>query len=126
MSARAQVVEAVTEAMSAIGVAVIGYARQIDPPAWPTVMVRVDEVSRPAGMPQGCRVYKFALVCIAAKTDPDGPADDELDGLLEDVLHALDTAPDLIWETATRAVYAETSPAYEVALTVHTIKENQP
>ena len=124
MSARAQVTAAIDAAMPD-GVDVVGYARQIDPPARSTVMVRIDEVTRPAGLPTGCRAYKFALVCIAASTDPGGPADDELDGLLEDVLHALDVAPDLTWETASRAVYNDTNPAYEVVLTVHTIKETQ-
>ena len=125
MSARVQVTEAIAVAMPP-GVDVIGYARQIAPPARSTVMVRIDEVTRPAGLPQGCRAYKFALVLIAAQTDPGGPADDELDALLEDVLHALDTGSDLTWDTASRAVYNETNPAYEVGLTVHTIKEIAP
>ena len=117
-------VTAAVDAAMPPGVDVLGYARQIDPPARPTVMVRVDEVIRPPALPSGCRAYRFALVCIAAQTDPGGPADDELDGLLEDVLHALDTGTDLTWENATRAVYNDTNPAYEVAVTVHTIKEN--
>ena len=122
MSARAQVQSVLALAMPP-GVDVIGYARQIDAPSKPTVMVRIDEVTRPAGLPQGCRAYKFALVLIAALTDPGGSADDELDGLLEDVLHAVDTGTDLTWESASRAVYNDTNPAYEVSLTVHTIKE---
>ena len=122
MSARTMVTAAVDAAMPD-GVDVLPYAKQIDPPARSTVMVRVDEVTRPSDLPIGCRIYKFALVCVAAQTDPGGPADDELDGLLEDVLHALDVAPDLTWDTATRAVYAETNPAFEVIVTV-TTKEN--
>ena len=122
MTARAMVTEVVKAAMPG-WVDVMGYARQIDPPARPTVMVRVDEVTRPSDLPIGCRVYKFALVCVAALTDHGGAADDELDVLLEDVLHALDSAPALTWDTATRAVYAETNPAFEVIVTV-TTKEN--
>ena len=125
MTARTMVIDALEDAVPD-GIDVMGYARQISPPARPTVMVRVDEVTRPDGLPQGCRAYRFALVCIGSRTDPGGPADDELDGLLEDVLHAVDQAPDLTWTNATRAVYADASPAFEVTITVHTIKEPTP
>jgi hypothetical protein len=122
MNARALIVSGLSDTIPE-GIDVLAYARAIPAPPRSTVMVRVDEVTKPPNLPQGCRAYRFALVCIAARTDPTGPGDNELDALLEDVLHAVDKAPDLTWERATRAVYADASPCYEVVLTVHTIKE---
>lgn len=100
---------------------VVGYARQIDAPARSTVMVRVDEV-RPSRIPSAWRDYDVALVVIAAATAVEA-GEDELDAALEDVLHALDSSTSLTWTAAKRAVYADTNPAYEVALTVTVNKE---
>jgi hypothetical protein len=101
---------------------VIPYARAIDAPKRSTVLVRIDEVV-PDPLPQVWRGYKFALVLIAARTDPDGPADDELDALLEDVLYAIDQSDTITWDKASRAVYRDTNPAYEVTLNVPFTKE---
>lgn len=122
-TARNQVVALLAGVLPA-DITVLPYARQIDPPSRPTVMVRVDEV-RPSPHANGFRDYGFALVLVSHLTAA-GPADDELDGLLEDVLYALeqDAIPNgVVVGTATRATYAETSPAYEVALTVTITKE---
>lgn len=94
---------------------VMPYARNIDPPAQTTVMVRLDRVE-PHPAAKGPRRYTFALVILAALTDPSGPADDELDNALEDVLHVIDKAPAYRYEKAERATYANTTPAYEVTI----------
>lgn len=110
------------------GVAVIAYARNIDPPQVPTVLVRVDEVSpsvpsRDNPIPNAWRTYGFALVLVPSTSEP-GTADDELDALLEDVLYAIDQHDRLTWTKATRGTYQDTTyPAYEVALTVPFTKE---
>lgn len=112
---RALIVDTLAPLLPA-GVVVVPYARQVDAPAKSTVMVRVDEVRRAAT--QGSREYVFALVLIAGQTAA-GPGDDELDGLLEDVLYALETgAGGLLWTQAVRATYESANPAYEVRLTV--------
>jgi len=122
MTARAQVAGLLVEAFTGrADVDVMPYARQVDAPPRSLVMVRVDEV-RPSGHPGAWRDYDLALVVIAAQTTA-GAGDDELDAVLEDVLHALDTATALTWTTAKRAVYNETQPAYEVALVVTVTKE---
>lgn len=117
MTARDEVVTTLDAALNVTpGTAVVmPYAREIDPPALPTVMVRIDEV-RVSTNPQAWRDYRFALVLVPTKTAP-GPADDELDGFLEDVLFAIDGADTIQWEVAHRATYNEL-PAYEVILTV--------
>lgn len=101
---------------------VIAYSHNIEAPSKSTVMVRVDKVrNSPAGL--GLREYDFSLIIIAAKTTY-GPADDELDMLLEDVLFALslnDVPNGVTFTEATRATYGEpdsTNPAYEVAISV--------
>ena len=120
MTARNEVVT-LLDGILPTDVDVIAYARNIDPPKRSTVLVRVDEVV-PNPLPQVWRGYRFALVLVAAKTDA-GPADDELDGLLEDVLHAIDTSDTITWDKASRAVYQDTNPAYEVVLNVPFSKE---
>lgn len=57
----------------------------------PTVMVRFDNWVPAPDLPPSMRRYVFALLVITPKTSP-GPADDELDGDMEDVCAAvLDT-----------------------------------
>lgn len=121
MSARSEVVTLLT-AVLPTDIDVVPYARDIDAPGRSTVMVRVDRVSpSPAGM--GLRAYEMALILIGAKTTA-GPADDEVDALLEDVLYALsrnEIPNGVTWTTATRSTYGEpdgSNPAYEVAITV--------
>lgn len=117
MTARTELVTELTATLPT-SILVLPYARGIDPPTKPTVMVRVDQVT-PSSNPQAQRDYQFALVLIATKTEA-GPADDELDGLLEDVLYELDKSTKINWTTAERATYEEKFPAYEVTVTIHT------
>lgn len=120
MSARTAITAALQAALPS-GVVLLPYARQIDPPTSSTVMVRIDEVA-PSRVAEGLQDYTFALVCIAAKTTA-GPADDELDNLLEDVLLMVTKADGLTWSKATRATYDESNPAYEVTCVVTVNKE---
>ena len=87
-------------------------------------MVRVDTVA-PSPIPNALREYTFGLLLLTPLTRP-GAADDELDGLLEDVLFALEgsAVPNgIVWSKAERATYEDKFPAYEVTLTVHITKE---
>lgn len=99
------------------------YAKSLDGLSGTTLMVRVDQV-RP-GPVAGTRAYTIVLLLLTALTEP-GPADDELDAALEDVLHALDTAPagaGIAWTLADRAVFEDSFPAYQITTTVYTQKE---
>lgn len=104
---------------------VIPYARDIDVVERSTILVRVDKVT-PGGV---TRTYRFALVLVPKRTDPTGPADDELDQLLEDTLHALDnTGLAVVWTEANRGVWLDSTdtprfPIYEVAVDVTTTHE---
>ena len=92
---------------------VVPYARSATISA-PTVMVRIDRVQK-----QGpWRDYSAALLCIVPNQVED--PDDELDALLEDVLHAIDVtkAGPLRWTTAERATFENAYPCYEVTVTV--------
>ena len=121
MTARTEVVTLLT-AVLPTDVDVIPYARNIDAPTKSTVMVRTDRVT-PSPAAAGMRTYEMACILIAKRTTA-GPGDDELDLLLEDVLHALahQTIPNgVTWSEARRATYGEpdgTNPAYEIALAV--------
>ena len=124
MSARSELAALLTaNLLPASQYVVMPYAREVDPPAKSTVMVRTD--SAKPGPAIGLTTYGFALVLIAAKTEA-GAGDDELDALLEDVIFALDqlSPAGITWSQATRATYQESNPAYEVAVEVTVKKEN--
>lgn len=86
----------------------------------PTVMLRIDEVSRSVKAPQADRRYTYALLVVVPQTSTHGPADDRLDALLEDVLYAIEQDHDLPqWTSCKRAVFADDElPAYEVTIPV--------
>lgn len=124
MTARALVLEQV--AGLGTGATVMAYARNVDTIADPTLMVRVDQVD-PDPNVRAWRRYTVALLVIVPQTDVAADAEDELDGLLEDVLHELeqDTTP-LTWTTAKRAIFQDQWHCYEVTLTVPIAKEPTP
>lgn len=108
---------------------VIPYAREIDPPSMPTVMIRLDKIG-PSTRAAGWLEFEYALVLIAAQQTP-GPADDELEDLLFDVFHALGIASSssagITYASATRAVYPPdnpSNPAFEVPITVTVQRES--
>lgn len=103
------------------------YAGSLENLIGTVVMVRVDKVRR--GTTGGLRAYDMALILVTGQTEP-GPADDALDGALEDVLHALETGdlPDgVLIGDAERAVFADgTYPCYQINLTALGKKETTP
>ena len=103
---------------------IVGYSRKLTLER-PTVMVRVDTVT-PAG---GNRDYAMSLIVAVPETDPTGPADDELDASLEDVLYVIDTSGDALgirFNSATRATLDDAYPAYRVDVTVRRSKVSTP
>jgi len=100
-------------------VRVMAYARNIDRPDRDVVMLRQDGVEPHPAAPESHRRYTLTAIVVGAKVDPDGGADDNLDALLEDVLHAVESSPILGWTEARRGTWLNTTaPAYEVTVTV--------
>lgn len=130
-NARANIVAAL-EAPGVLptGWRVMPYARNIDPPAVVTVMVRLDKVAPIPNHPEGFRVYTAGLVIVAPLTDPTGPADDQVDDALDLVLAALDAHPNLAWTEAVRGTYAPKDsalfPTYEVTTESRISVRSQP
>lgn len=100
------------------GVTVRPYADVTDQPGTSTVMLRYDETK--PGPSRGTWTYLYALVLLPITST--NAADDELDALLADVLHALDktaTGSGITWTGAKRGLYAGgTVPAIEVSVTL--------
>lgn len=126
-SAVADLSAALASALDPDLIRVLPFARNIDPPDLPTLMFRLDGV-KPSKVAGGLWELSGALVLVGAVTDP-GAGDVALDDALSDVLLALATPPvseALNWSEATRGGYPNpdpTNPAYEVAVTTHTVKE---
>lgn len=82
------------------------------------VLISIEEVA-PSPAASGVRLYTARLV-VAVPTTKTGPADDDLDELLDDVLDLLSSAvPAAVsWTRATRGTYKDgKSPAYLVDVT---------
>jgi hypothetical protein len=107
-----------TAALPAVdGVDIVRYARDVDPPARPTLLLRIDDVVRHPDAPQSQRRYGFTLILLGAG---DGErAEEELEEALETVLWAVEESPDLPqWVRAERAVWRDSTPAFEIAVPV--------
>lgn len=100
-----------------MGMDVLKYARDIDPPARTTLMLRADEVLRHPVVPMAARNYTFAIIVLPSSRTPD-VVDDELELALEEVLDAIERAPEFPqWTAARRVLFGSTeAPAYEVTL----------
>lgn len=120
MSARDEVVAAVTELLPEGYARVEKYAKEVDPPKKPLVMVRVDEIQPLPAAGAGARRYLMALLLLATRTEP-GKADDQLEDLLDLVLWSIDRDDStLTWTSAKRATYKQSDgneyAAFEVSL----------
>lgn len=124
MTARDEVVQ-LLEAVLPAGTHVMPYARDVATLDRDTVMVRVDDVA-PAAV-RRVRTYGFAILALVPQTNP-GTADDALDGLLEDILDALESSQvpnNIVWTKATRVSFEERFPCYQVDLTVSNVTITQ-
>lgn len=105
------------------------YARNVDNPRRPTVMVRTDRVAPHPDAPTSHRTYTFTVLSVTPKIDPHGPGDDQADETLEDVLAAIDADDVMRWTGTARGTWLDTAlPAYETTVeVVHTAqKESTP
>lgn len=108
------------------GVRVIPHARNTPAPDRQTVMLRFDEVAVHPQAPESHRLYTFTGIVITPMVDPTGPADDDLDDLLEQVLFALDESPHLSWSRAVRGTWLDTTaPCWEITVTSATPKPQE-
>lgn len=104
------------------GVEVMPYARDLDTVEGDTVMFRLDTVA-PSVYGSGMWDYRFGLLLLVPETET-GAADDALEALLASTLLAIDkAAAGLTWTEATRAVYRDTVPAFEIKTTLTSTKE---
>lgn len=69
----------------------------------------------------GVRVNALDLWLLTPKESlaPDG-ADDDLDDALDQVLAAIDAAPQLTWSTAERGVWEDSAHGYKITLSIPT------
>lgn len=118
-TARALLAE-VLEPLAADDLSVESYLRAPDTVAKRMVLISMEEVA-PATAGLGMRDYQAQLVVVVPTTTT-GPADDDLDQLLDDVLDLLDSndIPNAVtWSKAKRGTYKDgVSPAFLVDVTV--------
>jgi hypothetical protein len=97
------------------GVVMLDYYANPDNIGGPTVVVGIRKGDRgDAGCAPNLAMDVYGIV---GKVDP-GPADDELDGLLDQLLTALDGIGYANWSTFDRAVFSDTWPCYLITVEV--------
>lgn len=122
MSTPRELIVQALKAAAPATVSVVAYGDTASPQKRSQALVRIDEVAPEPTAPQAMWVFTYGVVLIASKTHP-GPADDELDKALVDVLHAIEKADGHTWTRAVRATFEETKiPAYEITVQVHITK----
>ena len=122
-SARAQLAAAIAPLLPA-NVLIIAHPKEID--AIPGTVRAVIMLSRTEiHAPKNAGAYRqtIELVVIEPRTDQEGTSEDALDDTTDEIILALAKVPWLAWETATRAVYADTYPAYKFEITLATHEE---
>jgi hypothetical protein len=87
------------------------YPGPTDPPTLPTILVGSQGID-PPDVACPAPLYRCAVVVFVPIITP-GPADDELDDLLDVVLTGLD-ARGLAWRDVVRGVWLESLPAYTI------------
>lgn len=115
MSTLTDVVDALKAELPAT-IQVVPYATTLDNVTKPMVMVSLTEV-RPIPEVPKHRTYAFDLVVISPYQAPERESD--LVDLTNTVLGTVEDADlGILWESATRSVYADTWPAYVVRTNV--------
>jgi hypothetical protein len=115
---RAHIIEATRGALADAGLVDLDVvpARVVDDLARPLVMVRLDTIKPEPAAGKWRRQYGAALLVVHPIVDTGEAGTDELDLLVEDVLHALDVSR-IRWTNAERVTLQETNgPAWEITL----------
>jgi len=103
----------------------VPYTRVLDAIEKPTVMVRLNSISRLPEAPMAAHITEYVVTIVNPAADP-GQADAALDDDIADLLHALDQTrnehglPVLRWTRAERVIYAETYLAFDISVEVIT------
>jgi hypothetical protein len=114
---RAHIIATVSAALVDAGItADVVPARVVDELARALVMVRLDAITPEPTAGKWRRQYAAALLVVSPIVDTGDPGTDELDLLVEDVLHALDVSG-IRWTNAERVTLADTDgPAWQITL----------
>jgi hypothetical protein len=83
-----------------------------------TVILMLQDIAPAPAAPRGALLARYTLTLIEPKTDP-ARAEAALDDLILDLVQALAGVPNLVWTTATRALFGE-NQAYDITLEVTT------
>jgi hypothetical protein len=102
------------------GITVVPYAKALDAIALPVVMLERTTVAKPSNA-MGGYLVTFTVHVVSPIIGRD-VADDELDDVLDQVLLALDGITWCHWTTATRSVFLDAYPSYQVNVQTVTTK----
>jgi hypothetical protein len=99
------------------GYVVHPYALQLDGVQGPTLLLRLDTITRLPEAGRHVRDYAAKVLAVAPVADVDLATSQEVDALAEDVLHAIDQSNVLSWSVAERVSVDDTWAGWEVQIT---------
>lgn len=124
MGVRAQLLEVVKPTLPKAW-KIVPFQTNLDTIDTPTVMFKIKTIERLPAAPQSSHLVTFTLTVIEPK-DSGEKAEDSVEDDLDKVVFALDAAPSIRRATATRVVYNDRNPAYDIEIEVVTQKEIAP
>lgn len=112
-SIRKQLADALAPHMP--GVRIIPNNRNVDVPDRPFAQITLSEIERLPQAPIGHHRAQFTVTVVTPLTTPQ-KAEDDLDALVGDLVHAIDQIDWLEWETAKKVIYGDRHLAYDVTV----------
>jgi hypothetical protein len=103
----------------------IPYTRVVDAITVPTVMVKLQTITRLPEAPMSSHITAYTVTIVNPAADP-GEADASLDDDISELLHALDEIrneaglPTLRWTRAERVAFSDTYLAFDITVEVIT------
>ena len=119
ISVRKQLADALTPHLP--GVRIIPNNRNVDVPDRKFCQITLMEIEWLQQAPIGRHRATFTVTVVTPLTTPQ-KAEDDLDTLVGELLHALDQIDWLDWETAKKVVYGDRHLAYDVTVHAVTVK----
>lgn len=86
------------------------------------VMLVPQTITRAPEAPMGVLRHTYNVIVIEPKTDPE-KAEDSLDDAVGQLLHAIEVTPGIGFSEATRTVWNDSNPSWDISMSVYSQKE---
>lgn len=102
---------------------VVPYGTDLDVLSTPVVMIQQSRIKPSNHSPLGRHSVEFTVTLIDPSQD-ERLAEDHLDDQIDTLLYALETFGELVWTDAQRVLFQTTYNAWEISITLDTLRKN--